>query len=172
MFESERAEHDVSVLNGLIETTIDSVDGYRRASDEASASRFADQFRARAREREEIVSRLRTRVRELGGQAEDDGSMLARIHRAFLSLRETLSASDDNAVVAEVDHGESYLDGKWRAALDDNQVTAETRGLLQQCYDSVRRGREEWRSAHAAMSGGSGGSLFESAGGTAGTART
>src|SRR3712207_6172466 len=75
--------HDISVLNSLIETTIDSIDGYRRSAQEATNSRFSSAFLERASEREQVVSRLRERVRQLGGNPEDDGSVLAAAHRAF-----------------------------------------------------------------------------------------
>ena len=144
--------HDISVLNGLIETTIDSVDGYRRSAQEATNSRFSAAFLDRANEREQIVSQLRERVRALGGNPEDDGSVLAAAHRAFLSLRDSVTGSDDAAVIAEVDHGESYLAGKWEAALGDGELSPETRSLVQRCYDSVREGRDTFRRLHEDMS--------------------
>ena len=144
--------HDISVLNSLIETTIDSVDGYRRSAQEASNSRFSQEFLARASEREQVVSALRDRVRSLGGNPEDDGSVLAAAHRAFLTLRDKVTGSDDAAVIAEVDHGESYLNGKWEAALGDGGLSSETRSLIQQQYDSVREGRDTWRRVHQNMS--------------------
>jgi uncharacterized protein (TIGR02284 family) len=157
MFESDNrgsagASHDISVLNSLIETTIDSVDGYRRSAQEATSSRFSSDFLERANEREQVVSKLRDEVRRLGGNPEDDGSVLAAAHRAFLGLRDKLTGSDDAAVIAEVDHGESYLNGKWETALRDDQLAPETRALIQQCYDSVREGRDTFRRLHEDMS--------------------
>jgi uncharacterized protein (TIGR02284 family) len=140
--------HDVSVLNSLIETTIDSVDGYRRSAQEATNSRFSEEFLQRASEREDVVGQLRARVRELGGDTEDDGSLLAAAHRAFLTLRDKVTGSDDDAVIAEVDRGESYLNGKWEAALSDDGLSAESRQLVQKLYTSVRSGHERWKRAH------------------------
>ena len=144
--------HDVTVLNSLIETTIDSVDGYRRSAGEATSHRFSDIFRQWAQEREQVVAQLRGRVRELGGTPEEDGSLLAAAHRQFLSLRDKMTGSDDEAVIAEVDRGESYLNAKWRTALEDNQLSAETRSLIEQCYESVRSGHQQWEAAHRGMS--------------------
>ncbi len=144
--------HDISVLNSLIETTIDSVDGYRRSAQEATNSRFSSAFLERASEREQIVAKLRDEVRRHGGTPEDDGSVLAAAHRAFLSLRDKVTGSDDKAIIAEVDHGESYLNGKWETALKDDQLSTETRSLIQQCYDSVREGRDTFRRLHEDMS--------------------
>jgi uncharacterized protein (TIGR02284 family) len=151
------SSHDITVLNSLIETTIDSVDGYRRSAQEATNSRFSAEFLERATEREQVVSQLRDRVRQLGGNPEDDGSVLAAAHRAFLTLRDKVTGSDDAAVIAEVDHGESYLNGKWETALRDGGLSAETRSLIQSSYDSVREGHERWRRMHEDMAGTSGG---------------
>jgi uncharacterized protein (TIGR02284 family) len=144
--------HDIKVLNSLIETTIDSVDGYRRSAQEATNSRVSAAFLERASEREEIVSKLRDQVRRLGGEPADDGTVLASAHRAFLSLRDKVTGTDDESVIAEVDHGESYLNGKWETALQDNDLSAETRSLIQQCYSSVREGRDTFRRLHEDIS--------------------
>ena len=136
--------HDVTVLNSLIETTIDSVDGYRHSAGEATNSQFAEIFRQRAQERDEVVGRLRRRVTELGGTPEEEGGLLAAAHRQFLSLRDAVTGSDDKSVVAEVDRGESYLNGKWEAALADTELSAETQSLIRECYQSVRSGHEQW----------------------------
>jgi uncharacterized protein (TIGR02284 family) len=165
---SANATHDISVLNSLIETTIDSVDGYRRSAQEATSSRFSGEFLDRATEREAVVSKLRDRVRQLGGNPEDDGSVLAAAHRAFLSLRDKISGGSDESVIAEVDHGESYLNGKWEAALKDGGLSAETRSLVQQCYESVREGHQRFRRAHEDVAGTSSTSsqAYDSSGGS------
>jgi uncharacterized protein (TIGR02284 family) len=143
--------HDITVLNSLIETTIDSVDGYRRSAEEATDGRFAQHFRQWAGERETVVARLRERVRELGGTPEEDGSLLAAAHRQFLGLRDALTGRDDQAVIAEVDRGESYLNGKWETALNDDGLLPETKTLIRELYQSVRSGHEEWEAANRSM---------------------
>jgi uncharacterized protein (TIGR02284 family) len=149
---STDASHDISVLNSLIETTIDSVDGYRRSAQEATNSRFSSAFLERANEREQVVSQLRERVRALGGNPEDDGTVLAAAHRAFLSLRDKVTGSDDESVIAEVDHGESYLNEKWETALKDERLSPETRSIIQRNYGSVREGRDTFRRLHEDLS--------------------
>lgn len=145
--------HDIQTLNSLIETTLDSVDGYRRSAEEASSSRFTSDFLSRASEREQVVRQLQGEVRRLGGAPEDDGSVLAAAHRAFLTIRDRATGSDDEAVIAEVDHGETYLRGKWESALKDDRLSPETRMLVTQCWASVREGQEKWRAVHQNMAG-------------------
>jgi len=139
---------DVITLNSLIETTLDSVDGYRRSADEAPNSRFAAEFRARAQEREQVVATLRDEVRRQGGTPEEDGSLLAAAHRAFLTLRDRVTGSDDDSVIAEVDRGESFLNAKWEAAIANDQLSPETRDVIGRCYDSIRAGHDRWEQVH------------------------
>ena len=147
-------DHDAGVLNSLIETTIDSVDGYRHSAGEATNPAFADIFRRRAEERERVVARLRARVTELGGTPEEEGGLLAKAHRQFLSLRDAVTGRDDKAVIAEVDRGESWLNAKWEAALADDKLSVESQRLLRELYQSVRSGHDQWENLHRQISAG------------------
>ena len=144
--------HDIKVLNSLIETTIDSIDGYRHSANEATNPRFSESFRQWAQDREQVVTKLRDRVRQLGGEPEHDGGILAAMHRQFLSLRDKVTGADDQAVIAEVDRGETYLDEKWQAALNDTELSPETRDLIQSCYGSIREGRMQWEQLNKSLS--------------------
>lgn len=81
----------------------------------------------------------------------------------FLCMRDRV---DEDAILAEVDHGESYLAGKWQAALAEDELTADTRQLINGCFVSIQRGHEEWRRTHLDSSGAgsSVGEAFEMAG--------
>jgi len=55
-------------------------------------------------------------VRSLGAAPEDDGTVLAAAHRAFLNLKNAV-AGDDETVVKEVERGEDHIKEKFEAAL-------------------------------------------------------
>jgi uncharacterized protein (TIGR02284 family) len=65
-----------------------------------------------------------------------------------------VTGSDDKSVVAEVDRGESFLNGKWETALADTEVSPETQQLLRQCYQSVRSGHEQWEQINKGITAG------------------
>ena len=48
--------HDIKVLNGLIETTLDSADGYREAAKETDQTRYRGLFEQRAEERGRVAA--------------------------------------------------------------------------------------------------------------------
>ena len=137
--------HDISTLNGLIATTIDSVDGYRSSAEAVESTRYAELFTARASERASVAEQLRGEVRRLGGNPEDDGTVLAGAHRAFLNLKSAVTARDDKAIIDEVERGEDHIKAKYEAALADDQLAPECRSLIETAYGSVRSGHDQMR---------------------------
>jgi uncharacterized protein (TIGR02284 family) len=136
--------HDIKVLNELITTTLDSADGYREAAKDAKNPAFKDLFAQWAQNRRELVTQLQAEVRNLGGEPEDDGSILASAHRAFLNIRDSLSKGD-KSVVEEVERGEDYIKNKYEAALNDDDLSEEVRPVLGRAYDSVIEGHAQAR---------------------------
>lgn len=133
--------NDISTLNSLIATTLDSCDGYRRAAEESSNPHRQSLFNEFAAERERIVRELQQQVRSMGGEPEDDGTILAMAHRAFLSLRDAVTGSDDAAVIAEVERGEDHIKHKYEAALDGG-LSSDVEAVVREAYQSVRRGHD------------------------------
>ena len=143
--------NDIKTLNSLIATTIDSVDGYSESADAAESGRFAEMFRSRASERREVLTRLQAEVGRLGGNPEDDGTLLAAAHRGFVDLKASLTGSDDQAVINEVERGEDHIKSKFEAALKDDDLSPETRAVIQQCFASVKQGHDEMSSLKHSM---------------------
>ena len=134
---------DVTVLNTLIATVLDSIDGYQKAAQDAENSRFAEVFNATARDRQAVVAKLQSAVATAGGAPEDDGSLLAGAHRAFMGLKEAIMGRDDIAILEEVERGESYLKEKFEAALAEADLSADARAAVTTAWSSVRGGYDQ-----------------------------
>jgi uncharacterized protein (TIGR02284 family) len=142
---SNDISNDISTLNGLIATTIDSVDGYRTSAQDVENPRYAEMFTARASERSSVAEQLRAEVRRLGGNPEDDGTILAAGHRTFVNLKAAVTGRDDQAIVNEVERGEDHIKAKYEAALEDSSLSPESRSLIQTAFASVKSGHDEMR---------------------------
>ena len=94
--------------NILIAKLLDSIDGYQKSAADSDNQALADKFNARARERQSAVTKLQAAVATAGGNPDDDGTVLAGAHRAFLNLKEVVTGKDDKAIVAEIERGEDY----------------------------------------------------------------
>lgn len=136
------ADHDVSVLNSLITTTIDSANGFADAAEEAQGAQFKSMFQQFASERRECVGQLQQAVRSMGGEPNDDGSTLAAAHRGWMDLKNAVTGNSDKQVIEEVERGEDYIKDKYETALNDNELTAQARQVIENAYQSVRAGHD------------------------------
>ncbi|MBW8784136.1 MAG: PA2169 family four-helix-bundle protein [Novosphingobium sp.] len=134
---------DVTVLNTLIATLIDSIDGYQKSAQDIHDKSLADKFNARARERQGAVAKLQAAVAAAGGTPEDDGSLSGATHRVFINLKEVVAGRDDKAIVAEVERGEDYLKNKFATALKETELSAQATAAVREAWDSVRAGHDE-----------------------------
>jgi len=142
MTDHEHSE-EISTLNTLIATTIDSITGYENSAKDVDNQRFAEIFRQRANERQRVVEDLRNEVRRLGGNPEDDGSFLGKTHQRFEDLKAAVTGKDEKAIINEVERGEDYLKEKFETALNSDALSGEARSVVERCYQSVRSGHDQ-----------------------------
>ena len=134
---------EISRLNTLIATTIDSITGYENSAKDIESERFREIFRQRADERQQVVEQLRSEVRRLGGNPEDDGSFMGKTHQRFEDLKSAVTGGDDKSIINEVERGEDYLKEKFETALNSDTLTGEARSVVERCYQSVRQGHDQ-----------------------------
>jgi uncharacterized protein (TIGR02284 family) len=134
---------EISTLNTLIATTIDSITGYENSVKDVDNQRFAEIFRERASERQRVVEDLRAEVRRLGGNPEDDGSFMGKTHQRFEDLKAAITGGDDKAIIDEVERGEDYLKEKFETALNSDTLSGDSRAVVERCYQSVRSGHDQ-----------------------------
>jgi uncharacterized protein (TIGR02284 family) len=134
---------EITTLNTLIATTIDSITGYENSAKDIDSERFREIFRQRADERQQVVEELRSEVRRLGGNPEDDGSFLGKAHQRFEDLKSAVTGGDDKSIINEVERGEDYLKEKFETALNADTLSGETRSVVERCYQSVRSGHDQ-----------------------------
>jgi uncharacterized protein (TIGR02284 family) len=133
--------HDISTLNGLIETTLDSMKGFTEAAEDSNGA-HTQFFREMASERSACASDLQSRVTALGGDPEAHSSYGAAAHRGLMNLKEAVMGSDERAIIEEIERGEDYIKAKYETALQDSELSADTRQAIQQAYQSVRKGHD------------------------------
>ena len=133
--------HDITVLNTLTKTTLDSMKGYADACEESDGT-YRELFDSMSRERSQVASKLQAQVAVLGGDPEDDSSFTAAAHRTFMDLRAAISGRDEEQIIKEVERGEDHIKNKYEEALKDGDLTVETRQVIEQGYESVRKGHD------------------------------
>ena len=136
-------DHAAKVLNSLIETTLDSANGYKEAAENAQSSQYSSMFRDRAARRSQLVAELQQEVRSFGAEPETDQSTMGKMHNKFVDLKNAIVGGDDKAVINEVERGEDVIKAKYEAVLDDRDLPATARELINRAYGSIKADHDE-----------------------------
>lgn len=134
---------DLTILKTLTSTLNDSVNGYRESADKVESDRFRELFTQFAEDRSQASIELQAEVRRLGGDPDTDGSTLGGLHQAWLDLKAAVTGRDDKAIINEVERGEDYLKEKFETALKADDLTGESRAVVERVYQSVRQGHDQ-----------------------------
>lgn len=137
-------EHAVKVLNSLIETTLDSANGYEEAAQNIDAGQLKTLFAARSQRRMDLSRELQAEVRTFGGEPETDQSMLGKAHNKFVDVKNAImGGSSEKAVIDEVERGEDFIKAKYEAAVRDDELPANLRQVVTRAYESIRADHDE-----------------------------
>jgi uncharacterized protein (TIGR02284 family) len=142
----------VSILNELIETSKDGEKGFALAAQDSKEPTLTMLFSEGEQSCRAAVAELQDLVRTLGGDAEDDGSVKATVHRGWLSLKSAVTSRDSKAILEECERGEDYAKAKYAEALKQD-LPEQVRTLVDRQYqgvvanhDRVRDLRNQYRS--------------------------
>jgi len=144
--------HDIKVLNGLVEGLLDSADGYREAAAETADEGYRRWFEARASERRRLAEEFKNEVRQRGGSAEEDGSILAKAQRAFMDVKHAL-LRNDSSLVGSIESGEDHLKGRFENAMNDDALSATTRETIRRAYVEVKAGHDQMSALKHSLDG-------------------
>jgi uncharacterized protein (TIGR02284 family) len=127
----------VSVLKDLIETCKDGQHGFRTAAEDAKDAELARVFTEFSSQRTTFIGELQDRVRSLGGNPDESGSVSGSLHRGWIDLKSAMSSNEPHAVLAECERGEDAAVKSYREALEEN-LDPITRGIVSRQYASVQ----------------------------------
>lgn len=128
-----------SVLKTLTDTAFDSVEGYRQAAEKANNPQLKQALEHRRAEREQTVAKLNAEIKRQGGELVTKGTMTGAAHRTWMSIADAFESGDE-AAAERVEEGEDYLKGKFKSALDDDDLDPQSRTVIQQCYAEISEG--------------------------------
>ena len=138
-------QHDLDILNNLIEATLDSAHGYEDASKDTKNPYFKTLFGKRAIERKQVTAELQTEVRRLlGGKPAKAGTAAGKVHRAFMNLKAAVTGSD-KGIVNSVESGEDHIKKEYDEALADQALSMPALDLVRRMYVSIKAGHDEMR---------------------------
>ena len=96
-------------LKTLYTRLIDSKDGYEQATERSENASHKSLFSEMIDRRTRNAAQVRTYLAQKGEDMDDDGSLLAAAHRTFVSLKDSVTGSSDEAILEEIIRGEESL---------------------------------------------------------------
>jgi len=131
--------HSRTVLETLIDTVYDSIEGYRRAAETADNRGLKTVFSNQIDRRRRTLEMLNQELGRLGGQVLTKGTMTGALHQLWLKIADAFENGDE-AAIDRVQEGEEYLAGKFEAALDHTDLEPQTRAVIEQALSEFREG--------------------------------
>ncbi|RMT02250.1 hypothetical protein ALP55_04408 [Pseudomonas coronafaciens pv. oryzae] len=136
----------ISILNDLIETSIDGKEGFETAAHNAKNPQVKEFLARRADEVATAVGELQRHVNQLGGKPEDSTSVSADVHQAWVKLKTAFTSNDDKAVLEEVERGEDVAKKAYSKAIEkatEKGVSPDVIAVIKKQHEGVLKNHDE-----------------------------
>lgn len=133
----------ISSLNDLLEYLHDSHNGYKESAAEINDINMKSLFNGFSQRRQPMITVLEQEVRKLGGNPIDSGSVIGAAHRVFIDLKSLVTGGDREAIINEVNRGETTLRDKYREILKEQQLPSHIQTLLRQQLSEIENSLAE-----------------------------
>lgn len=128
-----------SALKALTDTTFDSVEGYKKAAEKAQSPALKQALNHRRKQRNNTLDKLNGELKRRGEQLVTEGTITGELHQAWMSISDAFERGDE-AAAERVEEGEDYLKSKFEAALKSDDLDAQERETVKQCYNEICEG--------------------------------
>lgn len=124
---------DERVAKDLVQTLEDGKNGFAQAAERLKGDERADlaaRFNELSSERAAMSDRLQEIAAAYGDDIPERGTAAAGAHRAWMSLKDAVTGSDEDAVLNTVVQGEEHAVEQYREALAETDLSPEFRTVL------------------------------------------
>lgn len=108
---------DAAELQNVLTRYVDSVDGYKKASEVVGEKHLSDAFLEISGRRRGLIHRVSSLITREGGKPDETGSAEALLHRWWISVRTGMSDEDLRTTLEECVRGERELQRTVKGAL-------------------------------------------------------
>ena len=134
----------IATLNNLLETTRDGEQGFRTCADGVQSSNLKSMFEVAAQRCGVGAAELEDKIRNLGGEPSQQGSISGSMHRAWTNIKASITGMSEHAVLAECERGEDAAKAAYEEALQQN-LPADVRELVNRQYQGVKANHDRVR---------------------------
>jgi len=125
-------------LNDLIEINNDRVTGYEKAAAQADDSDLKSIFNSYAADSKKLASELRQLVEREGSHPAEGTTFRGKIYRTWMDVKATFGGDNRHGILASCEFGEDAAQRAYKTALEDKDLNAEERALLEKQKEILR----------------------------------
>ena len=148
-------EDTISTINNLIETCKDGQEGFRQAAEGVENSELKSVFYEYSQQRSQFAGELQALVSELGGDAENSGSLSGSLHRGWINIKSAVTGKDEAAILNECERGEDVAKDAYKTALEAN-LPANVNSVVQRQATEVKTAHDKIRNLRNAANAAAG----------------
>ena len=140
----DMADNDdvIDTLNDLIETSRDGEYGFNTSAEHATSPELKTMLMRHAGECREAALELQALIKQLGGDADEGGSISGALHRGWVSVKGVLSGHSDLSMLEECERGEDAAVASYRKALKQN-LPASIRTVVERQAQGTQRNHDQ-----------------------------
>lgn len=128
-----------TTIETLIDSTYDSIDGYRMAAGKAESPELKSILLEQAEKRTRTLDNLNNELVRLGGELITKGTATGSLHRLWVNITSLFESGDETAV-ERTEEGEDYLAKKFEQALEHADLDQATHAVIQSAYAEIKEG--------------------------------
>jgi uncharacterized protein (TIGR02284 family) len=132
----------IDTLNDLLESCRDGEFGYRECAGHVKAQNLKTVLQRHEQACRDAGMELQALIGQLGGKADEGGSMTGALHRGWVSVRSTLMSNSDHAMLDECERGEDSALASYRKALK-KRLPEWVRAVVQLQSDGAQRNHDQ-----------------------------
>ena len=132
----------IDTLNDLLETCRDGEYGFKTSAEHAKSAEIKTMLMRHSGECRDAGLELQRLIQELGGEADDGGSVSGAVHRGWVAVRGVLSGYSDQSMLDECERGEDYAVASYRKALKQN-LPAAVRTVVERQAQGAQRNHDQ-----------------------------
>lgn len=140
----------IDTLNELLESCRDGEYGFAECAEHVKAQDIKTLLLRHADECRGAAAELVSQIRQLGGEADEGGTVTGAMHRGWVSVRRVLSGYTDLAMLKECERGEDAAVARYRSALKENLPPA-VRSLVERQAQGAQRNHDQVKALRDAL---------------------
>jgi len=143
----ETKSKSASVLNSLIHTHNDRIEGYDHASKETNEADLKILFSEHASTSRQFKAELTPHVTGGGEEPKKDRTAPGAAYQAWMDVRAALSTNDRKTVLKSCEFGEDFAKKAYENVLKDNlnDLTSEQQQIVKRQYNTIKAQHDKIR---------------------------